>query len=242
MKLFVFLPVLSAMCFGAEALRTSLPAIPSYNVKRATSPIVVDGKLDDAAWKSAATLNFQFPWKNQTGAMQKTVARLLWDDEYLYVSYDCEDTDITAHFDKRDDPTYRDDAVEFFINPRPADSGYVGMEMNAKGILYDYLYIFPKFFIKRFDLQGVHLRTNLRGTLNNSGDRDHGWSLEVAIPWSNFDDFTKTPPQPGTIWTANLNRWDGTEPNRRLSQWSDSGLVTPSPHNPDRFGKLIFVK
>ena len=39
-----------------------------------------------------------------------------------------------------------------------------------------------------------------------------------------------------------MNRWDGTEPNRRLSQWSDSGLIKPDPHYPDRFGQLLFVE
>ena len=44
------------------------------------------------------------------------------------------------------------------------------------------------------------------------------------------------------VWTANLNRWDGTEPNRRLSLWSDSGLEKPHPHNPKRFGELLFSR
>jgi hypothetical protein len=67
--------------------------------------------------------------------------------------------------------------------------------------------------------------------------------LEVAIPWANFEELgKKLPPESGVTWTANLNRWDGTEPNRRLSLWSNSGLERPSPHNPDRFGRLVFVK
>lgn len=226
----------------AADLRPNLPPIPTYEVKRATSRIVIDGKLDDGAWKNAAAVTFQFPWEKQTGAKQKTTARLLWDDQYLYVGYDCEDTDIVAHFDKHDDPTYRDDAVEIFINPRPGENAYVGMEMNARAVLYDYFFDFPKIFIKRFDLEGVQLATHIRGTLNLTGDTDQGWSLEVAIPWKNFDDLAKVPPAAGSQWTANMNRWDGTEPNRRLSQWSDSGLVQASPHNPDRFGKLTFVK
>ena len=73
--------------------------------------------------------------------------------------------------------------------------------------------------------------------------RDHGWSLEVAIPWSSFADLADNPvPKIGDRWIANMNRWDGTEPNRRLSQWSDSGLVKPDPHYPDRFGHLLFVE
>jgi Domain of unknown function (DUF1083). len=226
----------------SQTKRETGPA-PTYEVKRASRPIVVDGKLDDPAWKAAGTIEFQFPWSRQTGAKQKTLARILWDDTYLYVGYDCEDIDIVAHYTERDDPTYKDDAVEIFINPDPTQTFYYGMEMNARATLYDYFYVFPKFLLKRVNFKGVQLATNIRGTLNQTGDRDQSWSLEVAIPWTNFEELAKKlPPEPGSFWTANLNRWDGTEPDRRLSQWSDSGMPTPNPHNPERFGKLVFVK
>src|SRR5580700_1282162 len=90
------------------------PPVPRYEVKRATSPIVIDGKVDDKAWAAANKVELIFPWDAQTGDKQKTTARLLWDDNYLYVSYECEDTDIVALRTERDEPTYMDDAVEFF--------------------------------------------------------------------------------------------------------------------------------
>lgn len=227
---------------GAQPAREAGP-VPSYRVHRAPSPIVVDGKLDEAAWKAAQTVEFQFPWSRQTGARQKTVARLLWDDNFLYVAYDCEDADVVAHYTERDDPTYKDDAVEIFLNPDPAQTYYYGMEMNARAALYDYFYVFPRLLLKRVNFSGVQLATHIRGTLNQTGDRDQGWSLEVAVPWANFEELAKKlPPERGSSWTANLNRWDGTEPDRRLSQWSDSGMDTPNPHNPARFGRLIFVE
>lgn len=230
--------------FAQQATERAVGPIPRYEVKRAAGRIVVDGKLDEAAWRVANTLTMQFPWDEQTGAKQKTIARILWDDEYLYVGYECEDADIVAHFDKRDDPTYRDDAVEIFINPNPAQQTfYYGMEMNARAVLYDYFRVFPTLLLKRLDFTGVQLATNIRGTLNMRGDKDDGWSLEVAIPWSNFQELaSKLPPEAGSAWTANLNRWDGVEPNRRLSLWSDSGMKAPNPHNPARFGQLVFVK
>ena len=80
------------------AQKRELPPIPRYEVHRARQPIVIDGKLDDAAWKAAGVIEFRFPWEKQTGAKQKTIARLLWNDEYLFVGYDCEDTDIVAHY------------------------------------------------------------------------------------------------------------------------------------------------
>ncbi|WP_031499131.1 carbohydrate-binding family 9-like protein [Bryobacter aggregatus] len=216
---------------------------PTMEVRRASQKIVVDGKLDDPAWKDAQAVTFQFPWDKQKGAKQKTTARLLWDSQYLYISYDCEDNDLTAHFEKRDDPTYRDDAVEAFINPRPSQTDvYLGLEMNAKATLYDYVYFQSRYLLKRLNLEGVQLATHLRGTLNASGDRDEGWSLEVAIPFTEFEGIGDGKvPQPGDKWALNLNRWDGTEPERRLSQWSNSMLPEPNPHQAKQFGTIVFV-
>ena len=47
---------------------------------------------------------------------------------------------------------------------------------------------------------------------------------------------------PGTVWAFNLNRWDGVEPNRRMSIWSDSMQERPGPHAPERFGDMRFVQ
>ena len=113
--------------------------------------------------------------------------------------------------------------------------------MNARAVLYDYLMHDARFAFKRFNLQGVQLASFIRGTLNVRGDEDKGWSLEVAIPWVNFEELSKRP-NPGDVWTANLNRWDGVEPNRRLSMWSESLAPRPSPHVPARFGQLVFVQ
>lgn len=229
---------------GAAAAQTREPGpLPAYQVKRAAGRIAVDGRLDEADWKQAPALTLLFPWEQQTGARQRTAVRLLWNAEALYAGYDCDDLDIVAHFEKRDDPTYRDDAVEFFINPDPSQDFYYGLEMNARAVLYDYFRAFPRVGIKRLDFTGVQLATHLRGTLNVTSDRDQGWTLELAIPWHNFQELARRlPPEPGTEWRANLNRWDGTEPNRRLSLWSDSATERPSPHNPARFGRLVFAE
>lgn len=217
------------------------PPRPRYEVKRAPSRINVDGKLDDKAWETAPAIEFIFPWESQTGAKQKTTAKLLWDDNYLYIGYQCEDADIVAMRTDRDDPTYLDDAVEFFVNPRPSQTTYYGMEMNARAVLYDYVMVETRYLFKQFNMQGVLLATYLDGTMNVRGDKDKGWSLEVAIPWANFEALSPRP-KPGTVWAANLNRWDGVEPNRRMSNWSDPVQPRPNPHAPARFGDLVFVE
>jgi hypothetical protein len=213
-------------------------------VRRAASPIVIDGVLDDAAWASASpAAELHGLWDSQTGPRQATRARLLWDDNYLYLAYDVDDIDITAQYLNRDEPVYQDDAVEIFINPRPNQTSlYFGLEMNAREVIYDYaLYADARIFVKQYDMQGLLLETNHRGTMNVRDDTDTGWTLEVAIPWSNFDSMARRP-SPGQSWKGQLNRWDGVQPNRRMSIWSDPLQTRAEPHIPARFGDFVFVE
>jgi hypothetical protein len=46
----------------------------------------------------------------------------------------------------------------------------------------------------------------------------------------------------GAVWKVNFNRWDGVEPNRRMSIWSDPQNTESWPHVPSRFGEIVFVE
>lgn len=217
------------------------PDKPRYLCQRADG-IKVDGNLDD--WDEAQfTEPFVFPWPAQTGPRVETRAALLWDDQFLYVAYRCEDPDITAEHTERDDPTYLDDCVEIFIAAAPQRSRmYYGFEMNARGTMYDYFQALPDAFLPEWDAGGMRLRTRIDGTLNDRSDVDRGWTLEVAIPLANFSGLSRKPrPEPGDVWRIILNRWDGTTPDRALSQWTPSGQKNPDPHRPEGFGELQFV-
>jgi hypothetical protein len=217
--------------------------LPRYDVRRAPAPLTIDGRLNEPAWAATPAMTLQFLWESQTGPKQMTRARLLWDAQALYVGFDADDTDITAQFQQRDDPTFRDDAVEIFINPDPKqETVYYGFEMNARGVLYDYLNYNSRTLFKRFDATGVQIATSLRGSLNVRNDTDSGWSLEAMIPWGNFEELSRRPPVAGTVWKANLNRWDGVQPDRRMSIWSDPQNSDSWPHVPARFGEIVFVE
>jgi len=219
-----------------------LPPTPSYTVNLIHEKIAVDGRLSENAWAKAEPITLIFPWEDQTGVKQRTTVRLLRDQNYLYAGYECEDIDITATRENRDEPVYLDDCVEIFIKPNERTDHYFGIEMNARGAYLDYYYPYPAKNDKTFNLEGVLIKTALRGTLNQGDDRDQGWSLEVAIPWNSLKRLAdRLPPASGDVWRAQINRWDGTEAKgRRLSMWTPSGLKNPSPHNPERFGQLLF--
>ena len=78
-----------AMCLMLGPALLAQPPLPRYEVHRAATPIIIDGKPDEKAWADAPSVELIFPWDAQTGAKQKTTARLLWDDDFLYVLRMC---------------------------------------------------------------------------------------------------------------------------------------------------------
>jgi Carbohydrate-binding family 9 len=239
-----FLASFVLLATAAYALaQTGSPApVPRYQVKRASSPIAIDGKPDEPAWAAADKIELSFPWPQMAGSREKTIVRLLWDDRYLYVAFQCDDADILATETRRDSPVDRDDSVQLLINPDPTQShAYIGLEVNVLGTIHDYLGANGEYFFQQFNLQDVRLMTFVDGTVNQHNDEDRGWSLEAAIPWSDFDDLSRQHTA-GTVWKANFGRWSGAAPHRSYSIWSDSLLKEPSGHNPQRFGELVFAQ
>jgi len=226
-------PLVLAQGIATPATRKMDPP-PSYAAPRTVVPPRIDGRGTEAEWQRAPVAELIFPWESQKGAKQKTAVRLMWDETFLYALYECEDTEITVRHLQRDDPTYQDDAVELYLNPRPKqETAYFGLEMNAGGVMYDYFMSFPSSVtLKKWNLTGYQLKT---------ARTDKGWSLELAVPWDDFSDMGRRP-EAGSEWKMQLVRWDGVEPARRLSIWSDSGLERPHPHNPARFGVLRLVE
>src|ERR1700749_310017 len=76
----------------------------SYDCVRAKKPLLIDGKLNDSAWKKAA-------WTDdfvdiEGDAMPKprfrTRAKMLWDDDYLYIGAELEEPHVQGTFTKKD--------------------------------------------------------------------------------------------------------------------------------------------
>src|SRR5205823_4368209 len=96
------------------------PAPPAYECRWADTPIVLDGKDDDPAWKHAQVIDsFGQPWvgeEDKTPPLRgKTRAKLLWDRDYLYFFADMEDADLFADVTEHDGPIWTNDAFELFF-------------------------------------------------------------------------------------------------------------------------------
>ncbi|MEP6778500.1 MAG: DUF5916 domain-containing protein [Gemmatimonadaceae bacterium] len=82
--------------------------VPSVQAVRRTSPIIIDGKLDDAAWSAAQVVTQFTQYDPNTGKAptQKTAVRILFDENALYIGATMFDTagpnGITTRLVRRD--------------------------------------------------------------------------------------------------------------------------------------------
>ena len=216
---------------------------PEYTIYWASTPISVDGQLDELVWVTAPDVGaFVFPWY-ESGHKEQTMAKALWDDENLYVAFICEDAHIWAERTKRDTSVGKDDTVEVFTVPNPErPQAYFNIEMNVLGIFLDQFHPDgPGVSVKEeWNGKGIQIKTSIVGTLNDDSDEDQYWILEAVIPFQNFADVgVDTPPQAGSIWHLGLNRLGG-KTNQQYSQWSASRTEKPQFHSPDDFGRMLF--
>jgi len=238
--------ILAAPAFAAD----EEPGRPEYTIRRSTEKIVIDGILDDTDWAACRSLGpLKFPWYNyekhsevQRAELEKTDVKILWDDDFLYVAYICEDKHIWAdHYDSHSH-TYKDDCVEFFWNPDPAaGNAYNMFEINCIGNM---LACFNNFDRKTRLTDRIimvpHVAQSVRGSVNWDGDLDEGWVIELALRFEDYPELLKQKPRDGTLWRAGINRCGG------MTNWQDSmwapefGKIVGNFHLYPYFGKLIF--
>ncbi len=216
---------------------------PVYTIHRAGMPIVIDGRLDEPAWFAAENVGrFQFPWWKE-GKKEQTVAKMLWDDEYLYVSYLCDDAHISGVHTERDSSVWLDDAVELFVAPNiDTPEAYFNIEMSVTGAWLDHSHLkgVEGGSKREWNPEGIKIAVRVEGTLNDDSDTDRFWVLEAAIPLKGYAIAGgRVPPQPRDEWRLNLNRLGG-KTNEQFSQWSPGTGPEPQFHAPLDFGRAIF--
>ncbi|MGA9719575.1 MAG: carbohydrate-binding family 9-like protein [Acidobacteriaceae bacterium] len=239
------------LCLAALAISASaqapLPQPLSYECHRTTTPIHIDGKLDDAAWQKA-------PWTSDfvdiEGASKptprfRTRAKMLWDDKYLYIAAELEEPNVTGTLTKHDSVIFKDNDFEVFIKPLPETESYYEFEINALNTGWD-LFL-PKPYNEggradnSWDIEGLKTAVAVQGTLNHPGDTDRGWTVEIAYPLDAFGSRQHVPPpQKGTVWRINFSRveWKPGNPKEDNWVWSPQGVI--NMHVPDRWGYLHF--
>lgn len=217
-------------------------SVPIYLCPRVSTAPAIDGRLDDPAWQIAPPVSLVLC---QTGspATRKTTARMCWDDNNLYVSFDCEDTDIWGTYTKRDDPVFTEESVEVFACPDCNIKSYYEIDVSPRNVVFDASIADPvagkpTSQINAWDCLGLRTAVNVSGTLDCRTDTDKGWSAELSIP---FVGLSRQVPKPGERWRLNLYRVDLSPEPVEFQAWSPTLCKPAAFHIPERFGTVLFT-
>ena len=177
----------------------------------ATEAPKIDGIGDDGTWKQAVSVaNFRLPG---TGAkpQSSTVAKLLWDRQYLYFLAELEDHDLFANVVEHDGKTWEDDVFEMFLKPSESKTGYYEFQVNAAGTQMDMFIPQRKSgaYNEYKSANAFHWNAAVErnGSLQVRTDRDSGWTVEGRIPWVDLLP-TGGRPDIDEVWGIALCRYD----------------------------------
>ena len=213
---------------------------PIYTCYRAAGPISVDGRLDEPSWQAAEPIHLV---RTEAGTAPRfpTVARMLWDDRFFYVGFECIDPDIWGTVTEHDGPMYEEEVVEVFIDANGDGISYAEFEVNPLNVTLDV------FLLNRngrrqslFDWESpewLHAVT-VDGHLNQRDKADRSWTVEMAIPLADLLLAPHIPPLDGDVWRVNLYRIDRHAEGDEYSAWSPTWAI--NYHVPSRFGEVVF--
>jgi hypothetical protein len=196
--------------------------VKSVRIVRTATPPVIDGRLDEEAWASAARVDdfHEIQPTEYEPASERTVVYLLYDSDALYIGarlYDSNPSEITARILRQGEQVFGDDWFSVMIDPfNDKRSGY-RFQTNPNGLRQEGLY--QNISEEQWNWQGIwYTAASIDG---------EGWVAEIAIPYKTlaFDPENDT-------WGINFRRAIARSDERtgwvsrnRNSDPSTSGIV-----------------
>ena len=168
----------------------------SVRIVRAAAPPVIDGVLDEEAWRLAAQLEdlHEIQPTEYAQASERTVVYLMYDEDAIYIGarlHDREPGEVTARILRQGERVFGDDWFSVLLDPfNDKRSGY-RFQTNPNGLRQEGL--FQNISEEQWDWQGIWYTASTRDA--------QGWVTEMAIPFKtlSFDAANDT-------WGINFRR------------------------------------
>jgi hypothetical protein len=237
---------------GSIPMNVKAPApLKRYIVTKTTKPIKIDGKLDEAAWKTAPSTGLFVDTMSGNPASVATEAKLLWDNQNLYIAFENQDTDVWSSLTERDAKLWTQEAVEVMLDADGNGKTYIELQVAPNGTIFDsYLPTYRKYEDsidpkrKMYDWNSkLKAAVKVDGTLNKRDDQDKSWTVEMALPLADANGLdkpgVKIPPAVGDVWRMNMYRLDAPKDKPQIAVGWSPPLVGDF-HKLDRFGQIVF--
>jgi hypothetical protein len=192
---------------ASGAARAQAPALsengPAIAISRATAAIVIDGELADPGWQGAAVVDTW--WETNPGdnlvSPLKNVARIVYDDQFVYFAFEFDDPDpkqITSQLGDHDQIGGGSISDYGGVMLDPKGDGKVAQMFlaNASGVQYDAI---------SSDASGEDSSPDFFWDAA-ARRNDHGWQLEMRIPFASIRYADPDPTQWGLMLYRNRPR------------------------------------
>lgn len=200
-------------------------------IPKDAKPPVIDGDISDSVWQYAAVADTFRIFGRSVPAKQQTSARLIYDNDNLYIAFMC-CSDLPTWIKKTVPSSHRDsififedDCLEIVLAVFPDNSSkFWHLGLNAANAQWDGIAV-----VGGPNPAGQNLEWK-------SGTRitENGWEAEIAIPFKSLG-LNEAPS--GITWRANLGRCDYT--HNEFSAWK---AVYRSLLERDSYGEWKFEK
>jgi hypothetical protein len=193
---------------SAMAVYTQDGERKSFEISRADSAPIIDGRLDDDVWKNAAAIDDFHQTSPSDGGTptESTVVWVTYDDEYLYIAADLRDSspsEIQAKQMIQGKLFFSDDRFWVALDSFNTKRNDYFFQVNANGIRREALRENNARFIEEWSAIW----------LAESAVHEHGWATEIAIPFKSIS----FAPDSDT-WGINFGR--GIVRKQEFNMWS----------------------
>lgn len=215
--------------------------LPVYTMHKAKKAPAIDGDLSDPVWQSATPVDLNGSFDGRKTVL-RTTARMLWDDQNIYLAFDCQDPDVWGTLHNRDDAIYNEEVVEAFFDANGDMRTYNELEVSPHNTIFDAYFEAYRSNLdaaKPWDAQ-MKTAVKVKGTIDNPSDTDEGWTVEMAVPIARLAEVPHVPPQVGDKWRFNLYRLEHLQ-RKQVEGSAFSALFRGDFHNLQRFGWLQFA-
>jgi Domain of unknown function (DUF5916)/Carbohydrate family 9 binding domain-like len=177
------------------------------SIPKLSSGIVIDGRIDEEAWRSAAVFKdfYQVSPGDNIPASKPTEVRMMYDEHNLYIAFKCwDDRDkIRATVAKRDN-VFGEDNVRLWLDTYNDQRRAYVLGFNPLGVQQDGIYT---------EGQGADFSVDI--VMESKGViEDWGWAVEAKVPFKSL----RYAAGKGKLWGFNVAR-NIDRLNDEMDQW-----------------------
>jgi hypothetical protein len=207
---------------------------------RGGAPFEIDGTLAEPVWQRPGTLLTDSLDGEPSRGLTSEVW-LAWDAQALVVAARLEDEDLWSDYRDQDDPLWRQDAFEIFVAADDSGERYVELQVSSRGVTFDAHFSRHRRGDEAWD-GPWRAAVQVDGTVDDATDRDRGWSVEAAIPWTMLCEKTRIActPTEGSTMRVNLFRLERPDRERQRGQ-SLSPTLVPDFHAWNNAAELVLA-